>query len=319
MVKRKCKTTQERFGKYRSLPIKLSYEGKVYQFLFDKFIDSMDKVFEEEEYKKIQTYDSRVAHFYNALSKKFIVEGKKRNAINCNSYKTLKRHLKKVIEVADKPDLMEKLKKEQERCFNIIKDIEIFFGTKLLIDTEHKKNEYIHSLIFPLINMMNDSELYSYISYRENWERMKMIENHIDMLFQDKETESYKIWQEILDPMIKIIGNGDDEGRYPGGDFPGITSTSKLWLDVNPVLEYFDCVYDVAEKKYKLYKDFKSRFNLEIGNKVITAKKNIANRKKYFESNKMNFEELFFKEFKKAYLNIAENKFQINVCEDNNL
>ena len=80
---------------------------------------------------------------------------------------------------------------------------------------------------------------------------MKMIENNIDILFRDEKNENYELWQEIIEPLRKIVGDVEGEDSYPGGDFPGITS--KIWLDANPALAYFDCVYDIAEKDYQLY------------------------------------------------------------------
>lgn len=66
--------------------------------------------------------------------------------------------------------------------------MEFFFGTELLSNPEeslHKKNEYIHSLILPLINIMVESDFFYYIphttkalGYQCYWNQMRMIEKH---------------------------------------------------------------------------------------------------------------------------------------------
>ena len=154
---------------------------------------------------------------------------------------------------------------------------------------------------------------------------MRMIENNIEILFKDEKTETYEVWQEILKPLRNIIGDGEDIDAYPGGDYSGVTS--KIWLEANPVLAYFDCVYDIAGKDYQLYKKInagqygKLHFNFKIGEEESEVKENVDNRNRYFRDQgiKVGFEniiekekQVFFSELKKAYINIVKKYMNID-------
>lgn len=75
---------------------------------------------------------------------------------------------------------------------------------------------------------MVKSDLFYYIPYTTSalgyqcyWNQLKMIESSIELLFAE-EGEWFNLWQEILEPLRKIIGDGEDKDNYPGGDYPGI-------------------------------------------------------------------------------------------------
>lgn len=151
-----------------------------------------------------------------------------------------------------------------------------------------------------------------------------MIEKNIEILFKDEDKNAYALWQEIMEPFRRIIGDGDSDDSYPGGDFPGITSS--LWLEANPAIGYFDCVYDIAETDYELYEqiingNYKNiNFNFTIGSSRDEVEKQVAQRRDFFrtkgvdEDAKNNFEkemQLFYIEFEKTYLNILEQRLKI--------
>lgn len=330
---RKTKTVEERYGEYTASIIKLSEDGIVYEVLLDKYISFMEKLFSDKKYKNKKTYNVQMDIFFEELNAKFRTEGKieDRLAPGCNSYKSFERYFDKAITKKNGPISNE----DEKKCIHIIKDMEFFFDTKLLSNPEeclHKKNEYIHSLILPLIDIMVKSDLFYYIphttkaiGYQCYWNQMRMIENNIDILFRDEKTESYELWKEILEPLRKIIGDGEDDDSYPGGDFPGITS--KVWLDANPILAYFDCVYDIAEKDYQLYESINAgqygevHFNFKIGEDEFEVSENIKKRTSFFESKEIrnksedDFEkekQVFFEEFKKAYEKIVKQYMNID-------
>ena len=330
---RKTKTVEKRYGEYTASIIKLSEDGIVYEVLLDKIISFMEKLFRGEKYSHKTTYEAQMKIFFEALCAKFRTEGKEddRLAKGCNSHRSFTRYFDKAITKKNGPISIE----DEKKCIHIIKDMEFFFDTKFLSNPEeslHKKNEYIHSLILPLIDIMVKSDLFYYIphttkalGYQCYWNQMRMIENNIDILFRDEKTESYELWKEILEPLRKIIGDGEDDDSYPGGDFPGITS--KVWLDVNPVLAYFDCVYDIAEKDYQLYEGINAgqygevHFNFKIGKDEFEVGENIKKRASFFESKEIrnksedDFEkekQVFFEEFKKAYKKIVKQYMNID-------
>lgn len=330
---RKTKTVEERYGEYTASIIKLSEDGIVYEVLMDKYISFMQKLFRGEKYKNKTRYESQMDIFLEELGAKFRTEGKEddRLAKGCNSYKSFTRYFDKAITKKNGPISIE----DEKKGIHIIKDMEFFFDAKLLSNPEeslYKKNEYIHSLILPLIDIMVKSDLFYYIphttkalGYQCYWNQMKMIENNIDILFRDEKTESYELWQEILEPLRKIIGDGEEDDSYPGGDFPGITS--KIWLDANPILAYFDCVYDIAEKDYQLYESInagrygKVQFNFKIGEDEFEVRENIKKRASYFRSQRIrdgfedDFEkekQVFFMEFRKAYVKLVKQYMHID-------
>ena len=147
-------------------------------------------------------------------------------------------------------------------------------------------------------------------------------------LFKDEDKDEYKnvyaLWQEIMKPFRRIIGDGDSDNSYPGGDFPGITSS--LWLEANPAIGYFDCVYDIAETDFELYEQiingkYKNiHFNFEIGTNKEDVEKRVEQRRDFFrtkgvdDETKNDFEkemQLFYIEFEKAYLNIVKQRLKI--------
>ena len=333
MRNRKPKTVRDRYQRYTASTIRLSEDGIVCEFLLDKYISYMEKLFKRIPYKYETNYNVQMDTFFKELELKFHTKGKieDRLAPGCGSYKTFKRHFDKVIKRENEP-----ISAEDEKYFiHIIKDIEFFFDTKFLYNPDerlHQKNEYIHSLILPLIDIMLKSDLFYYIphttqaiGYQCYWNQMRAIENNIEILFSDEDTKSYELWQEILGPLRKIIGDGEENDNYPGGDFPGITS--KLWFDANPVLAYFDCVYDIAEKDYQLYESINAgrcgeiHFNFSIGEDEAEVRKNIEKRDSYFRSKgirdgfKDDFEkekQVFFDEFRKAYVKIIKQYMHID-------
>lgn len=154
---------------------------------------------------------------------------------------------------------------------------------------------------------------------------MRMIENNIEILFKNEKTETYEVWQEILKPLRNINGDGEDIGAYPGGDYPGVTS--KIWLEENPVLAYFDCVYDIAGKDYQLYEKInagqygKLHFNFKIGEDKSEVTENVDKRNSYFRNQgiRVGFEndfekgtQVFFIELRKAYINIVKKYMNID-------
>ena len=327
---RRTKTLKERYGDYTKTIIKLSEDGIVYEVLLDKYIIFMEKLFSRDKYKGNTTYAAQIDIFLNELNEKFRMEGKKRLAPKCNSCKSFERYFDKAIKKKNEPISIE----DEKNCIHIIKDMEFFFDTELLSNPEEslrKKNEYIHSLILPLIDIMVKSDLFYYIphstkalGYQCYWKQMRMIENNIEILFKDEKAEACEVWNEILEPLRKIIGDGDDKDSYPGADFPGITS--KIWLEANSVLAYFDCVYDIAGEDYQLYESIndgqygKLHFAFKIGEDEFEVRENVKKRNSYFRSQGIregcenDFEkekQVFFIEFRKAYINIVKQYMNI--------
>lgn len=329
---RKTKTVEEKYGGYTASTIKLSEDGVEYEVMLDKFIKLMENLFEGDKYKNKTTYDAKMTIFLEELNAKFLKEkNKKQLSENYGSLTSFKRYFDKPITKKNGPISIE----DEKKCIHIIKDIEFFFDVKLLSNPEeglHKKNEYINSLILPLIDIMVKSDLFYYIphttkalGYQCYWNQIKMIENNIDILFRDEKNENYELWQEIIEPLRKIVGDGEEEDSYPGGDFPGITS--KIWLDANPALAYFDCVYDIAEKDYQLYESINAgrygevHFNFKIGKDELEVRKNIEKRADFFKREKIrtksedDFEkekQVFFMEFRKAYVKIVKQYIHID-------
>ena len=288
---RKIKAVKERYGQYTASVIQLTEDEIVYEVLLDKYISCMENRFSEKKYEYRTTYNGKMDLFFEELYEKFRIEGKiaERLAPGCGSYKSFERYFDKVIK--NKYEGVSISIEEEKKCIHIIKDIEYFFDTKLLSNPEerlHKKNEYIHSLILPLIDIMVKSDLFYYIphttkalGYQCYWNQMRMIENNIEILFRNENVEIYKLWQEIIEPLRNIIGNGEESCQ--GGDFPGLKSG--VWLDAKPILAYFDCVYDIAEKDYHLYERInegrygKVQFNFKIGGNEDEVRQNVKNER----------------------------------------
>jgi len=331
---RKAQSVEDRYGKYTASTIKLSKEGIDYEVLLDKYISYMTKYMNTNDYQQIATHRERMNKFLDDLVAKFRKEDKERKAPGCGSGKQFERCfdgvikakvLKRSISAAD-----------EKKCIHVIEDLGCFFGTEFLNNPEEslcKKNAYIHSLVLSLIDIMVKSDLFYYLphttkalGYQCYWNQMKMIENNIEILFKDERVEIYELWQEILEPLRKIIGDGDDTDYYPGGDFPGITS--KIWLDANPILAYFNCVYDIAENDYQLYERIndgqygKVHFDFKIGEDEFEVRENIKRRNSFFRSRGIrdgfqdDFEkekQVFFMEFRRAYINIVMQYMHIDI------
>lgn len=322
MVKnRKTITFRSEYGQYTYSKINLIEDDINYEVWLDKIITYMDKYFDKESYRSKTRFDDKITAFVNELIDKF---GEERYAKECNSEKTFRRYFKPLT----KEDTSKYYRKQ---CFSLIKDMELFFNTQFLSDPQEslsKKNQYIDSLLRPLIGIMVNSNFFYYIphttealGYKCYWNQINMIEKNIEILFKDEDKNVYALWQEIMEPFRRIIGDGD---TYQGGDFPGITSS--LWLEANPAIGYFDCVYDIAETDYELYEQiingkYKNiHFNFEIGTNKEDVEKRVEQRRDFFrtkgvdDETKNNFEkemQLFYIEFEKAYLNILEQKMKI--------
>lgn len=330
---RRKKTLEERYGKYTESTIRLSADGIDYDVLLVNYIMGMKKLFSGSEYENLTTYDAQMETFLINMGKKFNNPDEENDRFNeeCNSYRTYTRTFDNVIEAKFNSSTVKG--KYERKCIHLLKDMEVFLGVKLLGDPEEslrKKNEYIHSLILPLIDIMIKTDLFYYLphstkalGYQCYWNQLRMIENNIEILFKGEAQEKYEVWQEILEPLRKIIGDGEDEDCYPGGDFSGITS--ELWLNANPALAYFDCVYDVAERDYQLYKSIidghygNVHFNFMIGEDESEVKESIEKKNKYFikeglKAAQGNFEkekQVFFIEFRKAYVKIVKDRMNI--------
>lgn len=330
---RKTNSVEDRYGKYTVSTIKLSIDGIDYEVLLDKYISYMTKYMNRDDYQKITTHRERMNKFLNDLIAKFREEDKERKAPGCASGREFERCFDDVIKAKVLKKTISTV--DEKKCIHMIEDLGCFFGTEFLNNPEEslsKKNAYIHSLVLSLIDIMVKSDLFYYIphttkalGYQCYWNQMKMIENNIELLFRDEKVEIYKLWQEILEPLRKIIGDGEENDSYPGGDFPGITS--KIWLDANPTLAYFDCVYDIAEKDYQLYESInagrygKVQFNFKIGEDEFKVRENIKKRASYFRSQRIrdgfedDFEkekQVFFMEFRKAYVKIVKHYMYID-------
>lgn len=325
MVKnRKTKTFRSKYGQYAYLKINLTEDDINYEVWLDKIITYMDKYFDEEPYKSKTRLEDQITAFLNELIDKF---GEERYARECNSPKTFNRYLEALTE--------DKSKYYRKQCFSLIKDMELFFNTQFLSDPQEslsKKNQYIDSLLRPLIGIMVNSDFFYYVphttealGYKCYWNQVSMIEKNIEILFKKDEYKNvYSLWQEIMEPFRRIIGDGDTGDSYPGGDFPGITSS--LWLEANPAIGYFDCVYDIAETDYELYEQIINdkykhiHFNFEIGANKEDVEKRVEQRRDFFRTKgvdnetKNDFEkemQLFYIEFEKAYLNIVKQRLKI--------
>ena len=321
---RKTITFRSKYGQYAYLKINLTEGDNNYEVRLDKIITYMDKYFDKEPYRSKTRFDDKITAF---LEEELIKEGKKRYAEGCNACRTFNNYFKALIK-------KDKSKYDHKKCICLIKDMELFFNTQFLSDPQEslsKKNQYIDSLLRPLIDIMANSNFFYYIphttealGYKCYWNQVNMIEKNIEILFKDEDKNAYALWQEIMEPFRRIIGDGDSDDSYPGGDFPGITSS--LWLEANPAIGYFDCVYDIAETDYELYEqiingNYKNiNFNFTIGSSRDEVEKQVAQRRDFFrtkgvdEDAKNNFEkemQLFYIEFEKTYLNILEQRLKI--------
>lgn len=309
---------KKKYEKYNVTKIYLSYEGIKYEFMREKFFDSFESYVNEKYYASMPRRDL-FENFVCELNEKC---GESRFSTKFESGKTFERNFEDIALKGKKP----KSAAEEERCVNIIRDMEVILNKTTLLsnpdDIMKKKNEYIHALILPFIELMAKTDLYYYIPHTINAEghncyrnQLKMIEDNIQILFDGEECdETYKLWQEIIEPLRSIIG----------GDYPGIKSG--LWLDANSNLAYFDCVYEIAEKDYQLYENIienpklsQIHFNVTIGNKETEVKENLKKRNAYFNKNNIkNYEteqQVFFAEFKKAYLDIVKRHMYIDCIE----
>lgn len=304
------------FAKYNVSKVYLSYEGIKYEFSPEKYKELLMNYLKNKPYaskSKRKLFDNFLSDLDHKLNKRF--------APRCNSGRSYERNFEGIAIKGEKPESAA----AEERCVNIIRDMELFFETKLLSnpdDVMKKKNEYIHALILPFIDLMAKTDLYYYIPhtikatghncYRNQF---KMIEDNIQILFDGEESdETYKLWQEIIEPLRSIIG----------GNYPGIKSG--IWLDANSNLAYFDCVYEIAEKDYQLYKEIikkpkssKIHFNITIGDNKTEVRANLKERKAYFDELRIKDyeaeQQAFFVEFKKAYLDIVKQYMYIDCIE----
>lgn len=322
---RKTKTFSSKYGQNTS-SIKLTEDGITYEVLLENIIAYMNRHFDEEPYKSKTRFEDKITAFLNELIDKF---GEERYARGCGSAKTFNRYF-----IALTKEDKSKDDRYRKKCLCLIKDMELFFNTQFLSDPQEglsKKNQYIDSLLRPLIDIMVNSNFFYYIphttealGYKCYWNQVNMIEKNIALLFSDEDKNVYALWQEIMEPFRRIIGDGDSDDSYPGGDFPGITSS--LWLEANPAIGYFDCVYDIAETDYELYEQIVSgkykniHFNFEIGTNKEDVEKRVEQRRDFFrtkgvdDETKNDFEkemQLFYIEFEKAYLNIVKQRLKI--------
>lgn len=330
---RKTKTFSSKYGQYTS-PIELTEDGITYEVLLENIIAYMDRHFDKEPYKGKTRFEDKITAFLDELIDKFSKEGKDRYADRCNTYKTFNRYFEALTKEDKSKEDKSKEDRYRKKCLSLIKDMELFFNTQFLSDPHEslsKKNQYIDSLLRPLIGIMVNSNFFYYIphttealGYKCYWNQVNMIEKNIEILFRDEDKDVYALWQEIMEPFRRIIGDGDSDDSYPGGDFPGITSS--LWLEANPAIGYFDCVYDIAETDYELYEQiingkYKNiHFNFEIGTNKEDVEKRVEQRRDFFrtkgvdDETKNDFEkemQLFYIEFEKAYLNIVKQRLKI--------
>ena len=309
---------EKKFAKYNVSKVYLSYEGIKYEFSPEKYKELLMNYLKNKPYASMPKREL-FTNFLADLNEK--LEGKRRFSKEIGEGRTFERNFVDIAIKGRKP----KSAAAEERCVNIIRDMELFFETKLLSnpdDVMKKKNEYIHALILPFIDLMAKTDLYYYIPhtikatghncYRNQF---KMIEDNIQILFDGEESdETFKLWQEIIEPLRSIIG----------GNYPGIKSG--IWLDANSNLAYFDCVYEIAEKDYQLYKEIikktkfsKIHFNITIGDNKTEVVGNLKERKAYFDEHRIKDyeteQQAFFAEFKKAYLDIVKQYMYIDCIE----
>ena len=160
MVKsRKTITFESKYGQYTS-PIELTEDGITYEVLLENIIAYMDRHFDEEPYKGKTRFDDKITAFLNELIDKF---GEERYARGCGSAKTFNRY----FEALTKEDKSEE-DRYRKRCLSLIKDMELFFNAEFLSDPQEglsKKNQYIDSLLRPLIGIMVNSNFFYYIPH----------------------------------------------------------------------------------------------------------------------------------------------------------
>ena len=213
-------------------------------------------------------------------------------------------------------------------CFRYLQAAEKFLGQYVKIELLQKlpvedipnyyENRYIALLVFQLIDMMNDSDLYNFIQGTTNYQRLcyknhlQMILNNIKNIYSDKPDVEDK-WMEVIKPLCNIIN----------GDYPGIEMG--IWIEVNPNLRFFDCVYDIA-KNCELYikiKQSNKAFKFDLGNNIEAVHNELKKQMAYFkekqetnnksESTLKKEKTLFFKEFKKTYVEIVYKNFSIKI------
>ena len=310
------KSLKDRFSKYNNEEVYFTIDNIKYKFLCDEYISTMTEYLNKKEYYGKKNYRDIIGEFLFDINQTF--SGNRSS--NFYSGRTFEKIFDEIAIKGRDP----KNKKEKKKCIDIIKDMEKFFNKQFLADPEnnlHTINKYINSLMMPLIDSMLESKFYSYLPHSTNVvgfevykNQLKNIEDNIEALFtnikniNEEEKKTFDIWQEILKPIKNIIKNGD---------FPGIRQG--LWIEINPKLAYFDCVYDIAGVNYGTYEKLCEKNSAKFCFSV--TKEDVKNRERFFIDNGVKgknddekFEcekKLFFKEFKKTYIEILDKKLNL--------
>ena len=310
------KSLKDRFSKYNNEEVYFTIDNIKYKFLCDEYISTMTEYLNKKEYYGKKNYRDIIGEFLFDINQTF---SEKRSS-NFYSGRTFEKIFDEIAIKGRDP----KSEKEKKKCINMIRDLEKFFNKQFLADPEnnlHTTNKYINSLMMPLIDSMFESKFYSYLPHSTNVvgfevykNQLKDIEDNIEALFtnikniNEEEKKAFDIWQEILKPIKNIIKNGD---------FPGIRQG--LWIEINPKLAYFDCVYDIAGVNYGTYEKLCEKNSAKFYFSV--TKEDVKNREKFFIDNGVKgkdddekFEcekKLFFTEFKKTYIEILDKKLNL--------
>lgn len=313
------KSLKDRFSKYDNEEVYFTIDNIEYKFLGDEYISAMTDHLNKNEYYDKKNYRDIIGEFLFDINQTFLENGEERLS-NVSCGKTFEKIFDEIaIKGRD-----QKNKKEKNKCIDIIRDLEKFFNKQFLVDPEnnlHTTNKYINSLMMPLIDSMLESKFYSYLPHSTNVvgfevyrNQLKNIDDNIKTLFEnveninEEEKKAFDIWQEILKPIKNIIEDGD---------FPGIRQG--LWIEINPKLAYFDCVYDIAGVNYGTYEKLCEKNSAKFYFSV--TKEDVKNRERFFIDNGVKgkdddekFEcekKLFFKEFKKTYIEILDKKLNL--------
>lgn len=275
--------------------------GKNYLFLREQFVDSLID-YAQDRYSG----EKSMTQFFNKLE----------TEIPGSSPTTFKRVIKRLVNASIDPNNTT----SDKTCIYYLEKFQELFDTQLLqeYNTQSPRmlaNQYIHSLVEPLFQLMLATDFYNYFknttvdnlqAYRI---QLRMIEEIVTNDFFT-EIEDYWVWQEILIPLKYHIYDKN---------FPGIEEG--IWTEMNPALRYFDIVYEIAQNSTDKYfsLQYEKCFKFSIGETLQEVSESLDKQEQYFkmelsdacndwkEKNK-----LFANELINTYHKIIKEKFQIN-------
>lgn len=312
-MKKGYKSFAEKYKECLSRSIVLSEDNIKYEVNLTAIIQSMDKKFAGYEEND---RDTKFKKLFDDMADYF--KEKERKAEKCGTRRSFDDGYFGPAIKKPEPSI-----EEQKKCIHIIKDLESFFDKEFLIEQEEgirRRNQYINSLVLPLISYIVNTDFFSYIPYCKEGSmanscyrnQLKMIYENIDILFSSEYCEWKSLWHELLKPLEAMICDGDFPGVVPG-----------IILEANYKLKYFDCVYKIAEdfSRYEIMRS-KKMIRIDLGESVKEVNKERIERKSFYKENGIIIDgqideikelQVFYKEFEDAYRTILKEKMKIDL------